>query len=98
LTGARVYILGNALSTGGGHVDVDWQIDRGNFAMSWTERDGPPVSAPQRRGLGTVVTKEMAERTMDGRVELDYAPTGVTWSLSCPAAYALEYRQHAETD
>jgi PAS domain S-box-containing protein len=79
-----------ALSAGGGHVDVDWQIDRGNFAMSWTEREGPPVSAPQRRGFGTVVTKEMAELSMDGRVELDYAPSGVTWSLTCPAANALE--------
>jgi two-component sensor histidine kinase len=32
-----------ALSTGDGHVDVDWQIDRGNFAMNWTERGGPPA-------------------------------------------------------
>jgi len=58
--------------------------------MSWMERDGPPVSPPQRRGFGTVVMKEMAERSVGGRVELDYAPSGVTWSLTCPAASALE--------
>ena len=40
-----------------------------------------------RRGAGsTVVMEAMAELGLDGRVELDYAPPGVT----CPAANALE--------
>jgi hypothetical protein len=34
--------------------------------------------------------KEMAERSVDGRVELDFAPSGVTWRLTCPRANALE--------
>jgi hypothetical protein len=58
--------------------------------MSWTERDGPPVSAPKRRGFGTVVMEAMTERSVDGEVDLDYAPSGVTWRLTCPAANALE--------
>jgi two-component sensor histidine kinase len=58
--------------------------------MSWIEREGPPVSPPQRRGFGTVVMKEMAERSVDGRVDLEYAPSGVTWHLTCPAVNALE--------
>jgi hypothetical protein len=33
--------------------------------MSWTERDGPPVSAPKRRGFGTIVMEAMAERSVD---------------------------------
>jgi hypothetical protein len=32
----------------------------------------------------------MAEHSLDGRVELDYAPAGVTWRLTCPAANVLE--------
>jgi PAS domain S-box-containing protein len=79
-----------ALSTDNGRVDVGWGTEGDSFTMSWTERDGPPVSPPQRRGFGTVVMKEMAERSVDGRVELDYAPSGVTWRLTCPAATALE--------
>jgi two-component sensor histidine kinase len=71
-------------------VDIRWGTEGDTFTMSWTERDGPPVSPPQRRGFGTVVMKEMAERSVDGRVELDCAPSGVTWSLTCPAANALE--------
>jgi hypothetical protein len=58
--------------------------------MSWTERAGPPVSAPQRRGFGTIVMETMAERSVDGKVNLDYAPSGLTWRLTCPAANALE--------
>jgi hypothetical protein len=32
----------------------------------------------------------MAERSVDGAVDLDYAPSGLTWRLTCPTANALE--------
>jgi len=32
----------------------------------------------------------MAERSVGGVVDLDYAPSGLTWRLTCPAANALE--------
>jgi len=79
-----------ALSTDTGHVDISWGTDGDTFIMSWTERDGPPVSAPDRRGFGTIVMKAMTERSVNGTVELDYAPLGVTWRLTCPSANALE--------
>ncbi len=80
-----------ALSTDTGHVDIHWEMTNGDtFTMSWTERDGPPVSPPERRGFGIVVMKAMAERSVDGAVDLDYAASGVTWRLTCPAANALE--------
>jgi two-component sensor histidine kinase len=79
-----------ALSTDSGHVDVCWRIDDDTLIMSWTESKGPPVYAPKRRGFGTTVIKVMAERSMDGRVDFDFAPSGVTWRLTCPAATAVE--------
>ncbi len=79
-----------ALSTDTGRVDVCWGADRDALTMSWTERDGPPVSAPKRRGFGTIVMETMAERSVDGTVDLDYAPSGLAWHLTCPAANALE--------
>jgi PAS domain S-box-containing protein len=79
-----------ALSTDRGRVDVCWGIDGDTLTMSWTERDGPPVSAPKRRGFGIIVMETMAERSVDGAIDLDYAPSGVTWRLTCPAANALE--------
>src|SRR5467141_2592992 len=79
-----------ALSTDTGRVDVCWESDGDTFIMSWTERDGPPVAPPERRGFGTIVMETMTERSVDGAVDLDYAPSGVTWRLTCPAANALE--------
>jgi PAS domain S-box-containing protein len=79
-----------ALSADAGRVDVRWGIDADTFSMSWTERDGPPVFAPKRRGFGTMVMEAMTERSIDGKVDLDYAPSGVSWRLTCPAANALE--------
>jgi hypothetical protein len=76
----------------GGDADSEWghQVaDRAHgdtFTMSWTEREGPPVSPPERRGFGTIVMEAMAERSVDGKVDLDYAPSGLTWRLTCPAA------------
>jgi len=34
------------------------------------------------------------ERSVDGKVDHDYALSGVTWRLTCPAANALEHREH----
>jgi PAS domain S-box-containing protein len=79
-----------ALSTDTGRVDICWETDRDTLAMSWTEREGPPVSAPKRRGFGTIVMEAMAERSVDGAVQLDYAPSGLIWRLTCPATNALE--------
>jgi PAS domain S-box-containing protein len=79
-----------ALSTDTGRVDVRWGTSGDIFTISWTEREGPLVSAPKRRGFGTIVMEAMAERSVDGTVDLDYVPSGVTWRLTCSAANALE--------
>src|SRR5712671_6406375 len=79
-----------ALSVDAGNVDVCWRLDGDVFAMSWTERKGPPVSPPERRGFGTTVVDSMVKQTVNGEVQLDYAPSGVVWSLTCPAAKVLE--------
>jgi PAS domain S-box-containing protein len=79
-----------ALSTDTGRVGVRWGTDGDTFTMSWTESNGPPVSAPKRRGFGTIVMEAMAERSVDGTVDLDYATSGLTWRLTCLAANTLE--------
>jgi PAS domain S-box-containing protein len=79
-----------ALSTHGGRVDIGWEIAGDTLTMIWTEHDGP-ASPPERRGFGTLVMGEMAERSLNGKVDLEYAPSGVTWRLTCPAANAFAY-------
>ncbi len=79
-----------ALSTDTGQVDVGWQLHGEKFSMSWMERSGPPVRPPERRGFGNTVIDSMVKRTFDGDVQLDYAPSGLQWHLTCPAVNALE--------
>jgi PAS domain S-box-containing protein len=81
-----------ALSLGTGWVAVEWQLDDGDFAISWTERGGPLVSPPERRGFGSTVIASMAKLSVGGEVELDYARAGLTWRLTCPAENAVESR------
>jgi PAS domain S-box-containing protein len=61
-----------ALSTDRGRVDICWGSDGDTLTMSWTEHDGP-VSPPKQRGFGTIVMEAMAERSVGGTVDLDYA-------------------------
>jgi two-component sensor histidine kinase len=79
-----------ALSTNRGRVDVTWRIVGDTLTMSWTECEGPLVSEPKRRGFGTIVMEAMMEYSVDGAVDLDYAPSGLTWRLTCTAASVLE--------
>jgi two-component sensor histidine kinase len=79
-----------ALSTDAGHIDIAWRADDDLFRMHWTERNGPPVRRPDRRGFGTTVMESMAKQAVDGAVQLEYDTAGVAWHLTCPARNALE--------
>jgi PAS domain S-box-containing protein len=79
-----------ALSTEMGRLDIRWRAEGEIVSVKWTECDGPPVSAPQRRGFGTVAIQEMAARSLEGKVEFEYAPSGVIWRLTCQAGKVLE--------
>jgi PAS domain S-box-containing protein len=81
-----------ALSTDAGRVGISWGTVGDIFTMNWTEREGPPISPPERRGFGTIVMETMSARSVDGKVDINYPRSGVTWRLSCPAANALEAR------
>jgi PAS domain S-box-containing protein len=79
-----------ALSTDMGRVDVGWTMTDDTFTISWIERNGPPVRPPERKGFGSTVIDSMAGRILGSEVQLDYAPTGLEWRLTCLAANALE--------
>jgi two-component sensor histidine kinase len=78
-----------ALSTATGHVDIGWEVSGGNVAITWTEREGPPVKPPAHRGFGTTVVTSLPEKTLDGKSQLDFPPSGVIWHLTCPAVKML---------
>lgn len=83
-----------ALSTSTGAVAIawDWKVQRGAAAMfelSWRERNGPLVSKPKQRGFGSTVIETVVSKGLSGEVTLDFASSGLTWSLACPASNVL---------
>ncbi len=85
-----------AMSSDHGRIDVIWQIDtapsEAEFVMQWQEHDGPPVIPPDGRGFGSTVIDQMTRSILGGTVQLEYAPDGLRWRLSCPVS-ALTRRQ-----
>lgn len=62
-------------------------------AASWVEQGGPPVSPPQRSGLGTLILTRLAEQSLDAKVEMDFADGGLRWRLSAPHDKVIEASQ-----
>jgi len=83
-----------ALSNQVGRVAIGWQVGNGEidgrFTIDWIESGGPNVVAGTRRGFGSTVIKSMAELSLGGEVELDFAPSGVIWRLACPLTKVLD--------
>jgi PAS domain S-box-containing protein len=81
-----------ALSNLQGRVRINWEISaeaKPTFSMSWREEDGPRVSAPIRKGFGHVVIGRMAQASVEGRTEIEFRESGLTWTLRAPAENAL---------
>jgi two-component system CheB/CheR fusion protein len=74
-----------ALSVTTGHLDVHWQVDSGRIlTLVWTERNGPPVQAPTRRGFGTTLIELTMAYQFDSQVRRTFAPGGVTCVFVVP--------------
>lgn len=88
-----------ALSTDDGTVTIEWQIVEDGpdrvFKLVWTERGGPPVSAPQHRGFGSKVIRHALAAQTGGQVSIDYDPQGLTCTLVAPAATVVAFATEA---
>jgi two-component sensor histidine kinase len=71
-----------ALSTPAGSVAVAWSIDKSAtpeaIDIIWTEKGGPPVTRPTRRGFGSNLLQTGLARELGGQVALDFQPEGLT--------------------
>jgi two-component sensor histidine kinase len=82
-----------ALSNRAGQVQISWRITATSpamFELSWAETAGPPVDPPTRKGFGQKVIGPMAEASVNGKAELNYASTGLKWTLVAPISETLE--------
>jgi two-component sensor histidine kinase len=83
-----------ALADGEGRVVVTWRLEGSGeereFLLDWVEKDGPEVTAPERRGFGYTIMVAMVEKSLDATVDVDYAPTGFSWKVRAPARCTYE--------
>ncbi|HEV7601482.1 MAG TPA: HWE histidine kinase domain-containing protein [Bradyrhizobium sp.] len=87
-----------ALSVPAGKVSVSWRFDGDAGAsrplvLNWVEQDGPPVAPPRRKGFGHVVIGEMVERSLHGKVAVEFVAAGLHWSVSIPATNLVSQAQ-----
>ncbi|WP_184716966.1 PAS domain-containing protein [Caulobacter sp.] len=70
-----------ALSVPDGRVDITWtQIPRPGaprLELTWTERDGPPVTPPESRGFGSRLIERGLAAELSGSADIDFRPDGV---------------------
>ena len=74
-----------ALSVPAGHIEITWKIDEDaqRLILTWSEKDGPAVQIPSRRGFGSRMIGSLGQQ-LKGRVQLDYTPTGFIYGLDVP--------------
>jgi two-component sensor histidine kinase len=76
-----------ALSVPNGKVDISWTLLANGAAgptlsVSWRERGGPPVRAPERAGFGRKVLEGVAPSALNAKATLEFPPEGLVWTLS----------------
>lgn len=75
-----------ALSNDEGRILVTWDAPKDatgqQLTLRWQETGGPTVEAPRHRGFGSFLVKQLLAAEFNGNVDLDYAPNGLSCTLS----------------
>jgi PAS domain S-box-containing protein len=80
-----------ALSVPGGRVAVEWSWESAErLILLWTETGGPPVRMPSRRGFGSSMIEGAVNGQLDGTVQLDWPPEGLSCRMTIPRPKLLE--------
>ncbi len=82
-----------ALSVEAGVLRIEWNLPKPEtgptLTLNWTEKGGPPVKQPERRGFGSVVLQTSVERQLGGTVSLDWRAEGLRCRIEVPAAQTI---------
>lgn len=72
----------------GGDVTVDLELTAANdLLIRWRETGGPTVTAPTRRGFGSVIIERTLPFDLQGEAEVRYLPTGFEADFMIPYAH-----------
>jgi PAS domain S-box-containing protein len=79
-----------ALSVRSGRVGVEWgtRAEAGDvyFWLRWSERGGPPVQPPPRKGFGSRLIERGLSLELGGRAEIGFHPGGLVYTIDAPLA------------
>jgi len=73
-----------ALSSSAGQVQIRWTLERGLMHFCWTERGGPPVAPPLRRGFGSRLIERTLAQDLNGEVAMSFEREGVVCAVAAP--------------
>ena len=77
-----------ALSSPAGQVTVIAALNAEHtppaLKIDWLETDGPPVLATTVKGFGLRLIRRSIERELKGKVDVQFASTGIRWSIQIP--------------
>ena len=77
-----------ALSNTVGRVELTLSLDaNGGLNILWSEKAGPPVMAPTRRGFGTTIITKSVPHELQGDASISYHVTGVMASFRIPSKF-----------
>ena len=84
-----------ALSNEAGSIGIAWTIvgspEARKIILQWREEHGPSVAPPTRKGFGSRVLDRGLAGELQGKVTLDYAPTGLVCTMDIPAPRVAEH-------
>ncbi|HET9810494.1 MAG TPA: HWE histidine kinase domain-containing protein [Sphingomicrobium sp.] len=82
-----------AFSNEAGTISIEWTLepepDGRWLCLHWREKNGPPVTAPTRKGFGSRVLERGLAHELNGKVDLNYAPAGVICTIHVPAPQSV---------
>jgi two-component sensor histidine kinase len=83
-----------ALSNPDGKISINWKVAEDAqkdlvFELNWSEYDGPPVLKPTKSGFGSRAITQSLGSAIDGVVDLDFPPHGLTCAIRAPLTERL---------
>ena len=88
-----------ALSSPGGQITLDWQLQSDALTLNWTETGGPAIAEPSSRSFGLKVIVASIEQQLGGKAAFDWNPKGLRCAFSIPRSELTKSRAlHALRD
>ncbi len=81
-----------ALSSPGGKITLDWQLQGDALTLNWTESGGPVIAEPSSRSFGLKVIVASIEQQLGGKAAFDWNPNGLRCVFSIPRSELTKSR------